>query len=1268
MQEHKHTQKCYGGNEIKTSVCVATPHQHSDVCFDASGNVICGYADFFIHSHSAICYDGDHLVCDIPERTPHRHTENCYLGKKVYSCGLTENDSHSHNEDCVIVSEPVLVCPKVEVVLNCHTSDCCAHTYCGSLVAQEHIHTEDCFVEETSSAPELICQIPEHIHEMICTSDKTADLETAEIWRTTIPSRDSVNGIPGMDLVTVAKSQIGYQESSRNFIIGDNGERKGYTRYGQWYGDPYGDWSAMYASFCLYYANIPKTVFPYESCCQRWADALEELGLYRAMQDYHPAVGDIVFCGTEVAEYVGIVTEVNDTQIKTIEGNLDNTVNYNTYDLSNGNGSILGFGCIDAAYTRGVELGILSPVSADAESDETIVSEPENEVILVQPTDANVLALQTKCENLGIIMEIPTEAVDGNANSLTLTADSMDQDILRIIHRRFSSFKTAVGLDLKLMAGDTEVSPNGAVRISIQSLDETFANAKKFEIYQYGGISDSGELQINKLNSTWDADYGLSVELNQLSGLVVTYEMPYDGIELETDYGEIHIRLRAPRDVFAVNVGELMLMVAEPDEAMQASIHEVMCNAQSYFAVDIQILCDGKPIQPNGDVQVIFEMEGDPFQDAVEIYHAVEDTENQSLYMTEVEGGYNDNGDVVMQTNHFSTYVVSAVGKRAVTYAAGDAPSNTWTQALTDRSGNVGVTTEGYTGSPYSLVVESKGWQYALGQVTSNSQEAAGGTIVLTKNLQVNEEYWDGEQPFRITSEDPSNPRELTLLRDDWFLENTHAPQGALKIDNVKLLSTLQYVNIWGRGNKIVIGENVWVNPNKTTRVWGGSDSNNTTTGYPTNVVVLSADWDYVCGGGRKNIPAGTTVTIGGTANVGTLYGGGMENSTVGTPNGENTDVNIFIEGGTVGTLYGGNLVQDRNDAIYEDINIEVSAGNVGILYAGNDYSEMEAGDAAGSFVQGTATVRLTNTGSATRVLGDPYHSAYTRSIKGAAILEVYCNEEFDLMDYWDVVRITGNGSANSTNVSTAQTTGGGYIGRMEVTNGGRLYLKQNGYINILNEADGVLTPQNVGSTPYDLKHAWQGESTEERRNLSTLAIEGTAITPSGSYYFDQNAGSAGLRIKGNVEGFSTLEACGTPMYSTGDTYYYYVVADSSDNDGKAFREPEGAPYVVCYRYLEDGRIGWYLRERPVLTMTNSLVRVGTEGTLTPTDNGFYSGCPSNYVIMHVDMKGFAYEWSNTPGKNRVEFEWSIFDGYENASQTIGGISLETMAGWLFST
>jgi hypothetical protein len=31
---------------------------------------------------------------------------------------------------------------------------------------------------------------------------------------------------------------------------------KGITRYGQWYGDAYGDWCAMFVSFCMNNAGI----------------------------------------------------------------------------------------------------------------------------------------------------------------------------------------------------------------------------------------------------------------------------------------------------------------------------------------------------------------------------------------------------------------------------------------------------------------------------------------------------------------------------------------------------------------------------------------------------------------------------------------------------------------------------------------------------------------------------------------------------------------------------------------------------------------------------------------------------------------------------------------------------------------------------------------------------------------------------------------------------------------------------------------------------
>ena len=54
------------------------------------------------------------------------------------------------------------------------------------------------------------------------------------------------------DIVGVALTQVGYTESVRNFEVDDTGIRHGYTRYGDWYGVPYSDWSATFVSFCLH--------------------------------------------------------------------------------------------------------------------------------------------------------------------------------------------------------------------------------------------------------------------------------------------------------------------------------------------------------------------------------------------------------------------------------------------------------------------------------------------------------------------------------------------------------------------------------------------------------------------------------------------------------------------------------------------------------------------------------------------------------------------------------------------------------------------------------------------------------------------------------------------------------------------------------------------------------------------------------------------------------------------------------------------------------
>ena len=70
---------------------------------------------------------------------------------------------------------------------------------------------------------------------------------------------------------------------------------KGYTRYGAWYGQPYGDWSGMFASFCIHYAGGEDA--PMDGDCSRLADKLKATvpGLYKESGEYEPQPGDLVF-------------------------------------------------------------------------------------------------------------------------------------------------------------------------------------------------------------------------------------------------------------------------------------------------------------------------------------------------------------------------------------------------------------------------------------------------------------------------------------------------------------------------------------------------------------------------------------------------------------------------------------------------------------------------------------------------------------------------------------------------------------------------------------------------------------------------------------------------------------------------------------------------------------------------------------------------------------------------------------------------------------
>lgn len=199
---------------------------------------------------------------------------------------------------------------------------------------------------ETAASPE-IPEPPE--------SDLLADVETSDDWDAMFADLNLSGNWAG-DLVRVAQSQLGYTESIRNFKAVYNEERNaydlyGWNRYGAWYGEPYGEWNAMFISFCLFYAGVSSDTVPFDSDPARWANTLRSRELFHEREGYTPQPGDLLFFdrnGDGRADRVGIVSEVNreTAAVDVIVGGRSGRVD--SYGYAADSGEILGYAALPA--------------------------------------------------------------------------------------------------------------------------------------------------------------------------------------------------------------------------------------------------------------------------------------------------------------------------------------------------------------------------------------------------------------------------------------------------------------------------------------------------------------------------------------------------------------------------------------------------------------------------------------------------------------------------------------------------------------------------------------------------------------------------------------------------------------------------------------------------------------------------------------------------------------------------------------------------------
>lgn len=207
---------------------------------------------------------------------------------------------------------------KAVAMLSCVTVFCTSYTMI--MPAMTMSETTYCGQEEGEN----------HTHTLQCYSNPNADLETEANWTATIPT---LTGNWNEDVVAVANSQLGYQESTANYQVADNNEKKGYNRYGAWMNEPYADWNTDFVLFCLHYANVDTNSLSLSNDLSAWASN----SAYVTKDSYTPKAGDLIILDENndgSADHAAIITEANGSAIEIVEGDYNNAVGQENYDTT----------------------------------------------------------------------------------------------------------------------------------------------------------------------------------------------------------------------------------------------------------------------------------------------------------------------------------------------------------------------------------------------------------------------------------------------------------------------------------------------------------------------------------------------------------------------------------------------------------------------------------------------------------------------------------------------------------------------------------------------------------------------------------------------------------------------------------------------------------------------------------------------------------------------------------------------------------------------
>lgn len=405
---HEHTEDCY--TEVQTLTCMEEEHVHDDDCFDPE--------------------DGS-LICD---KFEHTHDESCYTTEYELTCGLEEGElveqvvepTQSAALAAMAVAEPVALAPMVDTVEPIY-----------------HHHTDACYEEV------LTCPLPEHHHTVACLSDTSADLETPEEWQAA-NAEAVMTGNWAEDLVSVAKTQLGYEQSEKNFEIdpADGVTLRYYSRYGQSYGNPYGEWDVMFLSYCLKYAGIPQSAIPQEASVLALRSSMSDMDWLLDNEDGSAAdVGDIVIYNKYVTRTVAV-----DSSADGAADGLDDLFSVDTEFENSAELEGSGVSALDAAPSAddstGTQDTVLTPDPVDPQPEQP-VEKPVDSADTAAPSTVtsvsgadtlapSVVSPAAEPQTTTVTDALPVEtvgivsSVDKDADTLTVISGDVDGKVAEV--------------------------------------------------------------------------------------------------------------------------------------------------------------------------------------------------------------------------------------------------------------------------------------------------------------------------------------------------------------------------------------------------------------------------------------------------------------------------------------------------------------------------------------------------------------------------------------------------------------------------------------------------------------------------------------------------------------------------------------------------------------------------------------------------------------------------------------------------------------------